>query len=168
MHQGRTQHISKGGSRSEVTWRMEHLRYFFSSRMEHADSCIQQLIDLCHHHTITLPPPAEPYKPKPNVQTLPAEPNRTKSQPNPPKRNEPRREPNTKLAQCFPFRGALYITAPQRSPCNLANNGGYKPTLGPFAFKRKKNIANVPFAKSLHSRKNLDLALRSEFIKFWW
>ena len=53
----------------EVTWRMEHSRCFFSSRMEQADSCIQQPMYLCYDHTITLLPPAEPY-----FRTLPAEP----------------------------------------------------------------------------------------------
>ena len=108
---------------------------FIFSRMEYADSCIQQPICLCHDHTITLMPPAEPNPPKPNVRS------ETKS----------RQEPNPKLVQRFLPGATLYNTAPPKSRCDVTSNGAYKPTLGPFAFTRKKNTASVPFAKSLRT-----------------
>ena len=52
---------------------------------------------------------------------------------------EAKREPHPKQVQRFPPQAAPLVTAPQESRCNVANNGAYKPTLGPFPFARKKN-----------------------------
>ena len=99
--------------------------------MGHADSCIQQPSCLCHHHTITLPD----YCHLPNLtcQTEVECPNRIHRS-----KTKRRREPNPKLVQHFLPGAALEDTVPQRSRCDVANNGAHKPTLSPFAFAMKK------------------------------
>ena len=111
---------------------MEHSRCFFFSRMEQADSCIQQPMCLYHDHTTH-------YCHLLNLLFEPYLSNRSRiSEANPPKRNEAETRTDPKLLQRFLFGPAPSITAPQGSRCDVSNNGGYKPTLGPFSFAREK------------------------------
>ena len=107
---------------NEMTWRLERSLYFFPSRMDHADSCIQQpnayaTTTLSHYrHLPNRSRISEPYLPNRSRISEPYLPNGSRmSEPNSPKRNEVETRTESKTSAALPCKSCtLRIRATEK------------------------------------------------------